>query len=77
MKDLDKIEITPHPALKLIKAHKIPLARTARFLGLSYHHCSHVLHGHYKPGRITARKLDQLIEHLKAKEADNEKDSGS
>jgi len=76
MTELDKIEIKPHPALKLIKSHKIPLVKVAAFVGLSYHHCSHILNGHYKPGKRGARRLNELIKHLKKKEAANDKGSG-
>lgn len=68
MIDLDMLEIKPHPARALVKKHKIPLIKVARFLGVSYFHASHILTGHYAPSRKVKPKLEKLFQHLKEKE---------
>ncbi len=70
MKSISEFQAKAHPALQLIKKQRIPLKQAALFVGLSYHHLSHVLNGHYPPSKRVARRLKELVEQLK--EADND-----
>jgi hypothetical protein len=70
MKSIDEFQTKPHPALKLIKKHRIPLKQAALFVGLSYHHLSHVLNGHYPSSKRVERRLRELMGQLKTKEGD-------
>lgn len=63
--------IEPHPAKAEIRKHRIALVKVAQFCGCSYHHMSHILSGRVPPGKRIKRRLNELVEHLKRKEADS------
>ena len=74
MSELESIfkRVEPHPLRALIRKHGIPLVRVSAYCGVSYWHMSHLLSGHYRPGKRIQAKMDKLYQHLMKKEAANE-----
>lgn len=64
---IEDLEVDPLPIKTLLKSHKIPLWKTAKYLGISYHHASHLLSGRVGLSRKIKPKLDRLMKELEAR----------